>query len=122
MRVLTKQFDASVSELKIACPAGAELLNLRMSAHGNCEAVFQAPDEDCGDDSVRILILREDQGNQGGGDAGQWKHVGSWTYMNGTIAHGFVAVASPKPVKEKPPRRARRTAARPPVDGQDAER
>jgi hypothetical protein len=112
MRISTVTFDASLSEFDLPCPDGGEVIEMRMSVHGHCEAVIRSDDGDPAPSTVPVLILREDMGSEGGGPMAGWRHVGSWRYMSGTIAHGFVAVdcltktvqaATPKKSKKSPP-------------------
>ena len=112
MRILTQQFDPSIQQFDLPIMQGAQVLSMRMSVHGHCEVITIAEDEDTEATTVPVMILREDIGNQGGGSMADWRHVGTWRYMSGTIAHGFVSA------KASPAKRAKRTAS--PVDTGDA--
>ena len=103
MRILTQQFYPSIQQFDLPIMEGAHVLAMRMSVHGHCEVVTLADDEDTPATTIPVMVLREDIGNQGGGSMADWRHVGTWRYMSGTIAHGFVSA------KTQPAKRAKRT-------------
>ena len=72
-----------------------------MSVHGHCQAVILAPDQAAGTMDFRVVVLQEDQGNQIDGDPDSWAHVGSWRYMGGSVAHGFLDISQVDVSKRK---------------------
>lgn len=102
MRLVVTDFDPSVHRIDLHLPAGSQLLSMRMSVNGHCQAVAVAEDETVETEPSSILILFEDEGMTEGGELSQWRWLGSWRYPSGRVAHGFV-MDNPKKRRGRPP-------------------
>ena len=97
MKIITRKFDPSLRQMAIEAPARSTIVLMRMSPHGECDVVLQAPDEDAPVDPLQVLVLFEDDHVPNGIDMAAWRWVSSWRYPSGRIAHGFAALPARKP-------------------------
>jgi hypothetical protein len=111
MLVISKRWDPDRRDISLEVPEGSVLLRVRMSTNGDCQASFAVPDDGAALKPFTMAVCVENEKPLEGSPE-DWRHVGTWEYASGRVAHAFQSVkGEPEPIEPPPLPRKRRTKA-----------
>lgn len=132
MKVVTKKWNPDRRDIVLELPIGSTLIGVRMSHTGDCQAAFSVPDRVTETEPYPMAICVENTPMSLEGGPGDWRHVGTWEYANGRVAHAFQPIeaapsapsdptAKTAPTTRAPTTKRRKRKGSAPVDSLDAE-